>query len=66
MTFHFANMAPPGATKRRPLVALWLRHPRSVVLVRTWRGTQPVQPSSAALDTPLCTLLARQAELRVG
>jgi len=66
MTFHFAHMAPPGAIQRRPLIGLWLRDPRSGGLVRQWRSPQPEQPSPAALDTPLCALLARQAELRAG
>ena len=64
MTFHFAHMAPPGATARRTPVACWLRDARTGRLVQHWLTDTPTQPD--ALDTPLCALLAQQAELRAG
>ena len=64
MTFHFAHMAPPGATARRTPVACWLRDARTGRLMQHWLTATPKQPD--ALDTPLCALLARQAELRAG
>ncbi len=64
MTFHFAHMAPPGATARRTPVACWLRDARTGRLVRHWLTTTPIVLD--ALDTPLCALLAQQAELRAG
>ncbi|MGY6695917.1 MAG: hypothetical protein ACXIUW_07795 [Roseinatronobacter sp.] len=64
MTFHFAHMAPPGATARRTPVACWLRDARTGRLLQHWLTATPTQPD--ALDTPLCALLAQQAELRAG
>ncbi|WP_071799533.1 hypothetical protein [Natronohydrobacter thiooxidans] len=64
MTFHFAHMAPPGASARRTPVACWLRDARTGRLVQHWLTATPTQPD--ALDTPLCALLAQQARLRAG
>jgi hypothetical protein len=64
MTFHFAHMAPPGASLRPASVACWLRDARTGRLVQHWLASTPSQ--SDALDTPLCALLAQQAELRAG
>ncbi len=66
MTFHFAHMAPPGASLRRQTVARWLHDPQTGKPVRHWQSVQPKQPDPDAMDTPLCALLARHAELRAG
>jgi len=67
MTFHFAHMAPPGQTLRRNSpVSCWLRDAQTGKPVRHWLAPRPAQPAPDALDTPLCALLARQAELRAG
>ena len=36
MTFHFAHMAPPGATAHRTPAACWLRDARTGRLVQHW------------------------------
>ncbi len=64
MTFHFAHMAPPGATARRTPVACWLRDARTGRPVQHCQTATPIQPD--ALNTPRCALLAQQAELRAG
>ncbi|MGY6549611.1 MAG: hypothetical protein ACXIU7_11510 [Roseinatronobacter sp.] len=66
MTFHFAHIAPPGACVRCTPVARWLRDARTGQPVRHWLTSGPAQPAPDALDTSLCALLARQAELRAG
>ncbi len=66
MTFHFAHMAPPGATSRRSLGACWLRDARTGKLVQHWLTPGPAQTKTDALDTLLRAHLARQAELRAG
>jgi len=66
MTFHFAHMAPPGASQRLNPVACWLRDAQTGKPVRHWLAPKPAHPAPDALDTPLCALLARQAELGAG
>ena len=67
MNFHFAHMAPPGAILRRNSpVFCWLRDAQTGKPVRHWLAQMPAQTAPDALDTPLCALLARQAELRAG
>ena len=67
MTFHFAHMAPPGATLRpNSPVFCWLCDAQAGKPVRHWLAPRPAQPAPDALDTPLCARLARQAELRAG
>ncbi|MGY6704683.1 hypothetical protein [Roseinatronobacter sp.] len=66
MTFHFAHMAPPGASLRLNPVARWLRDAQTGKPVGHWLARMPAQSAPGALDTPLCAFLARQAELRAG
>ena len=50
MTFHFAHLAPPGATPRTDLAARWVRCPLTHRLVMHWdrRGHGPAIPAQHA------------------
>ncbi len=64
MTFHFQNMAPPGAGLRRhSLAARWLRDAQTGKLVRHWLE-QPAPQVAQMSDARLRALLSRHAELR--
>ena len=50
MTFHFAHLAPPGATPRTDLAARWVRCPLTHRLVMHWDrpGFDPAIPAQHA------------------